>query len=295
MESTPGFATLRSLDGLLHALELERVDADTYVAVNELARFPRVFGGLLAAQAMQAATLTVDRADGLRPHSIHATYLRSGSNEEPIRYAIDRVRDGRATSTRQVTATQGNRAVLIAIVSFHNNPGRPVLNSAGPLSPGLDMPGPDKLPTLADWANAAPPPLRETARRMWVDLAPPLDVRIGEAFTFLGGSQASGARSHWFRLPRHVGDDHALHSVLLTYASDYFLLDMAVRTHPARLAGARRTRRPWTIRSGCIARCVSISGTSTRRTPSPSSVSGASWAERSTMRTGRWSRRPCSK
>jgi acyl-CoA thioesterase-2 len=39
-------------------------------------------------------------------------------------------------------------------------------------------------------------------------------------------------RPHWLRLPAPVGDDPSLHAVLLTYASDYFLLDMAVRGHP---------------------------------------------------------------
>ncbi len=227
---------LRSLDGLLRALDLERVDRDVFVAVNEPPRFPRIFGGQLAAQAMQAATVTVDQTEGAQPHSIHATYVRSGHLEEPVTYRVDRVRDGRTTATRQVTASQSGRTVLVATVSFHVNGDRPEQIGPGPLTPRPGTPGPDELPTLADWARAAPPPLRERADRMWVELAPPLDVRIGEAFTFLGGAQASGARSHWIRLPRHVGDDPTLHSVLLTYASDYFLLDMATRTHPVRLA-----------------------------------------------------------
>jgi acyl-CoA thioesterase-2 len=34
------------------------------------------------------------------------------------------------------------------------------------------------------------------------------------------------------RLPRAIGDDPVLHSVLLAYSSDYLLLDMALRSHP---------------------------------------------------------------
>jgi acyl-CoA thioesterase-2 len=37
------------------------------------------------------------------------------------------------------------------------------------------------------------------------------------------------------RLPRDVGDDPLLHTVLLAYASDYFLLDMAFRSYPERI------------------------------------------------------------
>ncbi len=190
---------------------------------------------------MGVAAATVDAPDGPRPHSIHATYIRSGSHEEPIDFAVERVRDGRTTATRQVSASQSGRTILIATVSFHANPDGAELRVSGPLAAAPDMPGPDELPTLADWANAAPPPRQEAARHMWVELPPPLEIRVGEAFTFLGGAEAHGARSHWLRLPRDVGDDPTLHSVLLTYASDYFLLDMAVRAHPQRIVNGAPT------------------------------------------------------
>jgi acyl-CoA thioesterase-2 len=59
-----------------------------------------------------------------------------------------------------------------------------------------------------------------------------LDLRIGEPPNFLGGATAQGARSHWMRLPRDVGDDPGLHAALLAYASDYLLLDMIPRANP---------------------------------------------------------------
>lgn len=43
------------------------------------------------------------------------------------------------------------------------------------------------------------------------------------------------------RLPRAVGDDPLLHSVLLAYSSDYLLLDMALRSHPGPLSVASFT------------------------------------------------------
>jgi acyl-CoA thioesterase-2 len=78
------------------------------------------------------------------------------------------------------------------------------------------------------------PPELGRHSRTWVDHPPPLDLRIGEAPTFLGGSSADGTRSHWMRLPRDVGDDPLLHTALLAYASDYLLLDMAFRSYPDR-------------------------------------------------------------
>jgi acyl-CoA thioesterase-2 len=35
------------------------------------------------------------------------------------------------------------------------------------------------------------------------------------------------------RLPRDVGDEPLLHTALLAYASDFFLMDMVFRAHPA--------------------------------------------------------------
>jgi acyl-CoA thioesterase-2 len=43
------------------------------------------------------------------------------------------------------------------------------------------------------------------------------------------------------RLPSHVGDDPLLHTALLAYASDYLLLDMAMRSHPETATPTRFT------------------------------------------------------
>ena len=63
------------------------------------------------------------------------------------------------------------------------------------------MPGPDELPRLQDWVRDLPPELRRHSVN-WVEQPPPLDLRIGEAPTFLGGAPTDGTRSHWMRLPR---------------------------------------------------------------------------------------------
>ncbi len=76
-----------------------------------------------------------------------------------------------------------------------------------------------------------PPELRDRAGN-WIRNPPPLRLRIGEPTYFLGGAAGEGPRSHWMRLPRPVDGDPALQSALVTYASDYLLLDMAYRSHP---------------------------------------------------------------
>jgi acyl-CoA thioesterase-2 len=217
-------AVLDSLDSLLRALVLEPAGDDRFVMTSESPpRFPQVFGGQQVAQALFAAGATVD---GLAPLSIHAYFADRGSPEHPIEVTVDRVRDGRTLAIRRVTLAQGERTLLTAIAAFHDNP-----SEAHHTAPAPSVPAPDEMPTLQDWARGASPE-RERSARTWTDNPPPLDVRIGEPHAFLGGPQATTRRSHWLRLPRPVGDDDLLHSVLLTYASDYFLLDMAVRAHP---------------------------------------------------------------
>jgi acyl-CoA thioesterase-2 len=212
-----------SLDGLLHALELSPTGDDRFVAPAEPDRFTRVFGGQTLAQALLAAGRTVD---GTAPHSLHAYFVQAGVADHPVEVGVERVRDGRSMVTRRSTVTQGERTLMVALASFHDNAEEPVLDDPPPAAPG-----PLDLPRLQDWLEDLPPELAGHSRA-WVEHPPPLDLRIGEPPTFLGGSPAEGTRAHWMRLPRDVGDDPLLHAVLLAYASDYLLLDMAFRAWP---------------------------------------------------------------
>ena len=216
-------AILRGLDNLELALQLEPRGEDRFRAHNEPSRFGRTFGGQLLAQAMHAATTTVsDHA----PHSLHAYFVSSGASDVPLDIIVDRVRDGRSMATRHVDVVQDGRRILTAIASFHTNPEEPELVHAP-----VDMPPPDEMPLLQHWVQHVPTEMRDRAQT-WIDVPPPLEMRIAEPPTFMGGAQQAGPRSHWMRLPRDIDDRPAVHSAMLAYASDYLLLDMASRSHP---------------------------------------------------------------
>jgi acyl-CoA thioesterase-2 len=216
-------AVLEALDNLQHALQLEPQGDNRFRVYNEPSRFGRIFGGQLLAQAVLAATATVD--DHL-PQSLHAYFVRSGDSDTPLDIAVERVRDGRSMSTRHVEVMQDGRTILTAIASFHTNPAEPEL-----AQPPLGSPPPEELPLLQHWVHSTPPGMRGNAAT-WIDIPPPLEMRIAAPPTFLGGARSVGPRSHWMRLPRDIGDRPALHSAMLAYASDYLLLDMAFRSHP---------------------------------------------------------------
>jgi acyl-CoA thioesterase-2 len=213
---------LAALDALLDALTLEPLGDDRFRGGNEPPRFARTFGGQLLGQTLMAASATVE---GKHPHSLHAYFVAGGEPEVPIDLEVERVRDGRTVATRRITLRQGARTLLETIASFHANVAEPEIGVAPP-----EVPPPDTLPRLQDWIDGLPPELRQWNQN-WIDVPPPLDLRIGEAPTFFGGDRAETDRPHWMRLPRPVGADPALHAALLAYASDYLLLDMIFRSH----------------------------------------------------------------
>ncbi len=213
---------LEALDGLLRVLDLQPDGDDRFRAEGEPGPFPQTFGGQLVAQALVAASRTVE---GMTPSSLHAYFAAAGVAVEPVELGVRRVRDGRAMATREVNIEQGGRTLVTAIASFHDNPeGHELVGEV----PG--GPGPDELPTLQDWVPKAPPSVGDPSRN-WVDRPPPIEIRIGEPPVFLGGDQKAGPRSHWLRLPRPVDPDPVLQAALLAHASDYLLLDMAFRSH----------------------------------------------------------------
>ena len=70
----------------------------------------------VVAQALMAASHTVDAA--FRLHSLHAYFILGGVPSEPVRYEVDRIRNGRSFATRRVVARQAIGAILNAESSF---------------------------------------------------------------------------------------------------------------------------------------------------------------------------------
>lgn len=215
-----------SLGGLLDALDLHRVGSDRFVAQRGPGQFDRLFGGQLLAQALVAAGAT---APEHHPQSLHAYFVGAGDPAQDLELLVERVRDGRLVSTRRVTITQGGRPLLAAIMAFHGDPA-----PRGPAGPAPSDPTGEQLPLLQDWVTALRPHQRDRGRS-WIERPPPVEIRIDEPPSFLGGETASTPRSHWMRLPGEVGDDPVLHAALLAHASDYLLLDMVMRARPDRV------------------------------------------------------------
>eukprot|EP00747_Dinoflagellata_sp_TGD_P179723 gnl/TRDRNA2_/TRDRNA2_31011_c0_seq1.p1 gnl/TRDRNA2_/TRDRNA2_31011_c0~~gnl/TRDRNA2_/TRDRNA2_31011_c0_seq1.p1 ORF type:complete len:321 (+),score=51.53 gnl/TRDRNA2_/TRDRNA2_31011_c0_seq1:80-1042(+) len=76
-----------------------------------------LFGGLIAAQSVVAASRTVPKTH--RIHSLHSYFILAGDGRMPILFQVTRIRDGGSFNTRQVLALQDNQPIFMMTASFH--------------------------------------------------------------------------------------------------------------------------------------------------------------------------------
>jgi len=74
-------------------------------------------GGQMAGQALNAAFATV--GEHLDANAMHVFFLNAGDPLKPVEFTVQRDRDSRAFSTRQVLAHQGDRLISKVSISFH--------------------------------------------------------------------------------------------------------------------------------------------------------------------------------
>lgn len=160
----------------------------------------RVFGGLVAAQALWAAASTVEQSQ--RPHSLHAYFMRPGRLGVPIDHTVERSRDGRSFTTRHVVSSQKGEAIFTLSASFHRAEPGPEYQ----LPMAVDVPAPEDLD----------PPSWPFAGAGAVSF---LDMReVGPTPPEPDGTYRS-TRRVWLRAGA-LGDDPVLHACALTFMSD---------------------------------------------------------------------------
>src|SRR5271168_2327310 len=104
-------------EGLIQTLALERIEVNLFRGHAPKSDGPRIFGGLVIAQALLAAYRTVENS---LCHSIHCYFLRPGDPAIPILYEVDRARDGRSFTSRRVTAIQHGEQIFNLAGSFQH-------------------------------------------------------------------------------------------------------------------------------------------------------------------------------
>ena len=203
---------------LLAILELDERKPDVFVGQTPSTERQRIFGGQVAGQALMAAGRTVPAERAV--HSLHSYFLRPGDPHEEIRYAVDRIRDGRSFTTRRVIAWQERKGEDVAIFAltadFHAGEKAVVEHS----QPMPDVPAPETLPGTAEIAA------RHGERAGWMDaMGRAVEQRfLEDPFSAPPKSPPNTKSYTWFRVAGQLTDQPVVHAAALTFVSDLTLL-----------------------------------------------------------------------
>ena len=179
-------------------MALEPHGTDVWVGAGPRYPWGGLYGGQIIAQGLRAAGSTVDAA--FRVHSLHAYFIRSGDASEPIRFEVDRVRNGRSFCTRRVTARQSVGVILEMTASYQVDEEAPQVQTA--VMPAVGRP--DDLESNG-WS-----PIFE--RR--------------------NAPRERGVATSWLRVAEPIGDDPGLHAAGLAYLSDDLPTESVVALYP---------------------------------------------------------------
>jgi acyl-CoA thioesterase-2 len=184
--------------------------ADTYVGTGPRYPWGGLYGGQIVAQAQRAASATID--DDKVVHSLRAYFIRRGDHTEPVRYEVDRIRNGRSFATRRVVARQAVGAILNLEASYQRVE---VSASVRPTTMPA-MPVPNELEE-SSWSP-------DFGRRFVPEAATPPPA-IG-----------TGRVAAWMRVTAPLDGEDLLHRCWLAYLSDDLPCDAVIRAHPERAA-----------------------------------------------------------
>jgi len=219
-----------TLDDFLSKMHVEEIDTLLFSGEALQMGLPRVFGGQVLGQALNAAVRTVDPAR--RPHSLHAYFLRPGDLTRPIIYEVDPIRDGRSFSTRRVVAKQKGKAIFNASISFQ------IMEDG--LTHQIDMPHhiADPETILPDVehvkALAAKDPtisVESLTSRSLLFNPSVIEVRTPDLHKVVKPGEYDPEFGFWFKFSDDIGDDPITHRTLLAFISDKALMSVGLMPH----------------------------------------------------------------
>ncbi len=208
---------------LLHLLDVEYVAEDAFRGRRKIGGIGRVFGGQVVAQALASAERTVD--PDREVHSLHAYFLRGGSEDHEIDFAIARDFDGGSFSNRRVVASQQGTPILNLTASFHKR--EPGVHHADPMP---QVKQPEDLLNEAELRDKYIHLVPEHMRKFVANFAV-LEIKPADPMAWAGMKGGEARLDTWFRAPAPLPDDPRIHRAILAYASDYTLLGTCTVPH----------------------------------------------------------------
>jgi acyl-CoA thioesterase-2 len=206
--------TRPTTDGLW---QLEQLAPDRFAGWCRDGALTRVFGGQVVAQALAAAGAVL--GDAWSPMSLHAHFVREGRSSGPIEYVVAPGDDDELSlQRRHVLAVQQGRTILSLEATF---------------APARDVPEfrePVAAAELGGWVPSTPDEaswLADQPRRIRFEL------RFADRPSRVAGRSGQVARGQtfWFRAVSPLPDHELHHACALAYASDLFLVSVALANH----------------------------------------------------------------
>jgi acyl-CoA thioesterase-2 len=207
---------------LLSLMQLEALEDNLFRGVSRDIGTERVFGGQVLAQALLAASRTVE---GRQVHSLHAYFLRAGDHKAPIVYDVDRSRNGRSFSARRVVAIQHGRPIFTLAASFQVEEEGLEHQFEMP-----DVPPPGEVAPIAVLPREKFDHMPKSMQR-WMDRFGPFEFRAVRGSDPDRRAPQPPFKELWFKLHGQLDDDPGLHQALLAYVSDFHLIGTATMPH----------------------------------------------------------------
>jgi len=204
-------------------VDLKPIDVDLFQGPPAPERGGRMYGGQFLAQGLAAAMLTTGSDRDV--HSLHAYFLRPGDVTAPVEFHVERVRDGRSFSARNVRALQHNKELFRMMASFQVPENG--IEFTGSRMP--DVPPPEAVSlTYNEFSrmNGESPEWDGESRPMDIRYINPPSAPIGEAVL--------EPQRVWLRVPEVLDDQWSVHFAALAYLSDSTLIDHVVLPHGRR-------------------------------------------------------------
>lgn len=219
MSGNPQQDDRKKVDGLLTLLDVQPLGSASFLGARKPGGIGRVFGGQVIGQALMAATKTV--ADDRLVHSLHAYFLRPGSEDHEIEYRVEADFDGRSFSNRRVVAMQQDRAIFHLAASFQRAERGPEHWDAMPA-----VKSPELAISLEDLRIEGDPEAANMTR---------VASRVLAAFDIrpvpLSGGRTNEQLGFWFKTRVPVDRSHAMHRVIVSFVTDISLLSAASLRH----------------------------------------------------------------
>lgn len=212
------------LPKLLQYLHTQRLQDNQFEGQILPGERPAVFGGQVFAQSLDAAIQTVD--SDRKAHSIHGHFLRAGDINRPIVFDVTELRTGKSFATRHVMASQGEKTIFQATVSFQTP------------EAGLTHQQPSPTPFPRD-AMQSEEGYGEQVRQYRAEMhrLRPTDF---SALEILGNFRQdldspeihSPSQALWVKANGEIQANSNDHRLVLAFMSDMHLLTTALQAHP---------------------------------------------------------------